>query len=230
LVQYETEIRHEEDLVSRMRSSSPWRALQKEDLFWAIWAAAFDSRIGLEARLLAARRLHEVAKTAPEATVAILIELTLLWELHSRKPKNNYRSQIEEQLNRAKKSEGFYIWEAAISRIEALHLLAGNDFKNAEKILRHALALAHERGIGSFRGVIARDLFGLEVANQVFNAGSHEKCWRNMVAFGAFAPGEELGLEDTARWVGELFWESIYKPYPDVEKTQSIAAQAFHKP
>ncbi|MDH0607950.1 ankyrin repeat domain-containing protein, partial [Stutzerimonas stutzeri] len=104
-----------------------------------------------------------------------------------------------------------------------------NDLEGAGKLFRAALDAGLERNYGPLRGEIARDCLALVVANQKLIPESHEKYYREMLAGGMVEDSEIPSIEDTARWAGDYFWSTLYKPYPGIERLQPLAREKVEK-
>ncbi|WP_100873582.1 ankyrin repeat domain-containing protein [Janthinobacterium sp. 64] len=225
---------HEENmrlhsLLERVRTASPWRALQGEASYAVVSHIANSTTPPAKTRLLAMQRLRELAATPAEMVGAIVLELAELLNCpHTNRP-SDVRQQVEALLADAETSAGHTTWKAPLLQYRAKHLLAQNAFDDAAKLMRAALEACNDGNFGTLRGEIARDAFAIEVANLGLIPANHEKYHRNMLAYGMFQ-GQVTSLEDTAVWVSEYFWDDLYKPYPGMESVQPLAkkqAEAF---
>lgn len=217
------ELSAELHLVSRMKNSSSWRALQGEHRYWVISQVAHHADLGPRAREAAIQRLRELAATPAQTVQTIILELDgYLNDERKQRPKDT-RSRVQALLDEAEASEGYALWKAAILQYKAKHLLASNDFEGAEKLFREALKAGLERNYGRLRGEVARDCLAMAVANQRLIPESHGKYYREMLAGGMVEGSEIPGTEDTARWAGDYFWSTLYKPYPGIERLQPLA-------
>lgn len=219
------ELNAELHLIARMKSSSSWRALQGEHRYWVVSQVANHSELSTRAKAAAIQRLRELA-IAPEQTVqAILLELdAYLNGDHKQRPKDSSR-RVQALLDEAEASDGYALWKAAILQYRAKHLLACNDFEGAGKLFREALDAGLERNCGPLRGEIARDCLAVAVANQRLVPENHEKYYREMLAGGMVESSEIPSIEDTARWAGDYFWSTLYKPYPGIEQMEPLARE-----
>lgn len=214
---FASEIRSELDLVERMNNSPHWRNLQQENRFWVIYQVAQNPGLGLRARWVAIQRMRELASTPTQTVSAICLEL----DLHLNGERNNRpkdtQTKVEALLDEAEASEGCGLWKAVILQYKAKHLLACNDFESAGKLFREALDAGFERNYGTLRGEVARDCFALAVANGKLIPNNHEKYYREMLAGGMMADCQDVPrMEETARWVSEYFWATLYRPYPGI--------------
>lgn len=214
---FSSEIQRAEQLLSRVKAASPWRALQNEQSYWVVSQVSTDPRHNFKMKLLIANRLRELAASPSETVQAILLELdNYLNGERKQRPKDSLK-KVEALLVEAEKSQGYEIWKAPILQFKAKHLLACNCFDEAEKLFRGALEATSERNYGPMQGEIARDAFALAVSQQKLIHNNHEKFFREMVAGGMMNECEQLpSIEDTARWVSDYFWETLYKPYPGI--------------
>lgn len=211
------EIGRELQLVKRMQTSSPWRALQGEQSFWVISQVAQHSDISPRANEAAIRRLRELAATPAQTVQAILLELNSYLNGDRIHWSSDTRTKVQALLEEAEASEGYAMWKAAVLQYKAKHLLACNDFDEAAKLFKAALDAGLERNYGPLRGEVARDCWAVELANQKLIANNQETYYRAMLAGGMMTDCDEIPpLEETARWVASYFWDTLYKPYPSV--------------
>jgi hypothetical protein len=222
---FASELQNELQLVERMNSSSPWRALQDEDSYWVVSQVAQHTDLSPRAKEATIQRLRELAATPAETVQAVLLELdSYLNHERKQRPKDT-RAKVQALLNEVDASEGWALWKAPVLQYKAKHLLACNDFAGAEKLFRDALEAGFERNYGTLRGEVARDCFALAVANGKLIINNHEKYYREMLAGGMMAECDEIPpIEETARWASDYFWSDLYKPYPGVpdEKPRSL--------
>ncbi|MBD5804519.1 Ankyrin repeat protein [Azoarcus sp. Aa7] len=218
------ELRAESQLVERLRTASPWRALQNQSSYWVISQIAQREDISPRAKELSIQRLRELASTPAEVVQAIILELDRDLNGDRTQHPRDARSRVETLLNEAEASPGYDLWKAPILQYKAKHLLACNDFDGAASLYRDALAAGRERAYGPLRGEVGRDLLALMVANQKLIPGNHETYYREMLAGGIVEGSEIPSIEDTARWAAEYFWDTLYKPYANVERKKPLAA------
>ncbi|EQM76124.1 ankyrin repeat domain-containing protein [Stutzerimonas stutzeri] len=223
------ELNTELHLVARMKNSSSWRALQSEHRYWVVSQVANHPDLSPRAKEAAIQRLRVLAITPARTVQTILLELNAyLNGEHKQRPKDS-RKRVQALLDEAEASEGFALWKSAILQYKAKHLLACNDLEGAGKLFRAALDAGLERNYGPLRGEIARDCLALVVANQKLIPESHEKYYREMLAGGMVEDSEIPSIEDTARWAGDYFWSTLYKPYPGIERLQPLAREKVEK-
>jgi len=219
-----------ERLVDRMKTSSPWRALQSEHCHWVVSQVAQKPELSQKAREIAIKRLYELADTPMQEVASILLDLDrYLNGERKNRPKDTCR-QVEDLIDQAELIDDLDLWKAAILQYKAKHLLSCNDFDGAGKLFREALNAGSQRGYGPLRGEVGRDCLSVEVANQKLIATNHEKYYREMLAGGMMLGDEDIpSLEDTARWASEYFWNTLYKPYPGIETLKPRAADISKK-
>lgn len=212
------ELSTELHLVARMKSSSSWRALQGEHRYWVVSQVANHADLNPRAKEATIQRLRELASTPAQTVQAILLELDgYLNDERRQQPKDTFK-RVQALLDEAEACEEDQLWRAAFLQYKAKHLLACNDFENAEKLFREALEAGRERNCGPLRGEVARDCLAMAVANQRLIPESHEKYYREMLAGGIVEGGEVPNIEDTARWAADYFWNTLYKPYPGIQR------------
>lgn len=219
------ELHTESHLVARMKNSSSWRALQGEHRYWVVSQAANHPELSPRAKEAAIQRLRELAVTPTRTVQAILLELDAYLNCDQKKRPKDSSKRVQALLDEAEASEGYVLWKAAILQYKAKHLLACNDFEGAGKLFREALDAGLERNYGPLRGEVARDCLAVAVANQRLIPENHEKYYREMLAGGMVEGGEIPGIEDMARWAGDFFWSSLYKPYPGIERLEPLARE-----
>ncbi|NMM38576.1 MAG: ankyrin repeat domain-containing protein [Glaciimonas sp.] len=209
-------------LIDRIRTKSPWRALQSEASYAVVSQVATSDSLPAKTKLAAIKRLRELAATPSDMVGASVMELAeLLNCAHKDRPKDA-QSRVETILTKAKVNSGYESWKAPLLQYRAKHLLAQNKFEDAAKLMRAALEACSERNFGTLRGEIARDALAIEVTNQGLIPGNHQKYHRNMTAYGMF-PEKVESLEDTALWASDYFWDDLYKPYPGMESMKPLA-------
>ena len=230
VAEFADEISSELRLVERMKTSSPWRALQGEHRYWVVTQVAQNSDLGPLAKQAATQRLRDLADTPAQIVQAILLELDCYLNGERQHRPKDTRAKVQALLDEAEANEGYELWEAAILQYKAKHLLACNDFERAGKLFRAALEAGLVRNYGSLRGEVARDCLALEVANQKLIANNHETYYRAMLAGGMMEECDEIPpLEETARWASDYFWNTLYKPYPGVAVEKRRASGVMGK-
>jgi hypothetical protein len=215
----------EVELIERLKGSWSWSELQNERSFWVLSQVAQSPEIKPLARQAAIQRLHDLATTPSEAVQAMLFELDGLLNGDREQRPQHARDRVQALLDQAEASEGYGLWEAAILQYKAKHLLAFNDFKGAEILFRKSLDASSERNYGRLRGEVARDCLATAVANQKLIPENHEKYYREMLAGGMVEGSEVPDIGDAARWASEYFWDTLYVPYPRVERLAPMAQE-----
>jgi hypothetical protein len=216
-------------LRDRIRTSSPWRALQNEASYTVIGQVATTESLPSKGKLAAIERMRELAATPDEMLGVSVLELAHLLNCALKDRPQDAQKRVESILVEADASSGYDTWKAPLLQYRAKHLLAQGKFKEAATLFRAALEACSERNFGTLRGEISRDLLAVEVADQGLIPTNHEKYYRNMVAYGMFQD-KVNPLEDTALWAAEYFWNDLYKPYPGTENLKPLAkeqAEAF---
>ncbi len=230
IAEFADEISSELRLVERMKTSSPWRALQGEHRYWVVTQVAQNSDLGPLAKQAATQRLRDLADTPAQIVQAILLELDCYLNGERQHRPKDTRAKVQALLDEAEANEGYELWEAAILQYKAKHLLACNDFERAGKLFRAALEAGLVRNYGSLRGEVARDCLALEVANQKLIANNHETYYRAMLAGGMMEECDEIpSLEETARWASNYFWDTLYRPYPGIPAEKRRASGVMEK-
>lgn len=197
------------------------KALKKEQSFEIMGKFIGIDNLPFQSYKLAIKRLADLAKEPSEK-----IKVTL-WKLHyylngnpQRRP-SNVSSQVDKLLEEAEQNPTFELWKAPILQYKAKHLLAKNDFDGANKLFREALNTCANYNYGSLRGEIARDLLATEVANKKIIHENHQRYFREMLYYG-MQKAAIIGFEDSAVQCAEYFWNTLYKPYPEIETIKPI--------
>ena len=215
----------EMELTERLKGSWSWSQLQNERNFWVLSQVAKSAEIKPLARQAAIQRLRDMATTPNEAVQAIFFELGSLLNGDREQQPQDARDRAQALLDEAEANEGYGLWEAVILQCKAKHLLACNDFEGAEIFFRKSLNASLERNYGRLRGEVARDCLAIAVANQKLIPESHERYYREMLAGGMVEGSEVPGIGDAARWASEYFWDTLYVPYPGIERLAPIAEE-----
>ena len=230
VAEFADEINSEFHLIARMKTSSPWRALQGEHRYWVISQVAQHTDLGPSAKEAAIQRLRNLATTPAQTVQAILLELDGYLNGERKQRPKDTRAKVQALLDEAETSEGYELWEAAILQYKAKHLLACNHFEGAGKLFRAALEAGLVRNYGPLRGEVARDCLALEVANQKLIANNHQTYYRAMLAGGMMEECDEIpSLEETARWASNYFWDTLYRPYPGIPAEKRRASGVMEK-
>lgn len=222
LTHEQEEIQRLRYLVERVRTTSPWRALQAEESFRVVSQFSQTNDLPPKLREMAFQRLREVSKTPGQLVETALIQLTLplIWEpIH--RPKD-IQQRVQGLLDEAEASEGYEEWKAPLLRLRAKHRLNQNDFERARSDFKAALEACAERGFGNLRGEIAREGWATEIAEVGFIPQNQELYYRNMLNYYEF-PNGVPSLEDAATECENYFWTTLYQPYPGIERREGIA-------
>lgn len=210
-----------DNLIGKLKQNkAPFKQLQNIDDFELIYGARIiqinqysNPKIGE----MIVERLKCLEATSSESMKRILFELEMHLLL------NKFGSKTEEKvtalIDEAKKCDDFEFSKANILRYEALHYIAQNKLKDAEKNLNLAINECKKFSFGKFRGLLARDAFALAIANQKLIPNNHEKYFRDMCYWGALKG--EPNIYDVARDLHEYFWKTLYKCYPNYQALYS---------
>lgn len=210
-------------LIESLMGSWSWSQLQNEHRFRVLSQVAQSPDIPPLAKQAAIQHLRDLARTPSEAVQAVLFELDGLLNGDREQWPQDVRDRVQALLDEAETSDGYGLWEAAILQCKAKHLLACNDFEGAESFLIKSLNASFERNYGRLRGEVARDCLATAVANQKLIPGNHERYYKEMLAGGMVEGGEIPGIGDAARWASEYFWDTLYMPYPGIERLAPMA-------
>ncbi|MCG6388464.1 ankyrin repeat domain-containing protein [Vibrio fluvialis] len=204
-------------LIDKLKQNkSPFKQLQNIDDFDLVYGARIiqanqysNPNIGD----MIVERLKFLEATPTESMKRILFELETHLLL------NKFASKTEEKvsalLDEAKNCDDFGFSKANILRYEALHYIAQNKLKEAEKNLNLAIDECKKYSFGKFRGLLARDAFALAIANQKLIPNNHEKYFRDMYYWGGLKG--EPNIYDVSRELHEYFWEKLYQCYPNYQ-------------
>lgn len=203
-----------EHLKRKIKSGSPWRALQSETKFEVINHIAQTSAENPKLKAMAISRLKEVAVGNHQKAGYFLLALGQLLNDVDKYPKD-VQAQVEALLNEAEPLLATY-WKAPLLRFKGKHALMQNKFHEASEHLCEAFEACQEYSFGPLRAEIARDCWALLITKG-FNTKKQEKYYLSMVHFFGFDGPPEPFL-DTAAWIERFFWDTLYKPYPGFEK------------
>ena len=228
-------LEHEEDgrveqLRVRVKSASPYRALQGEESYWVLSQFVQCKELTDKVRDLALKRLAEVSRSPSERGSIKLLALGFLLNGEARSWPKDIRSQVQQLLDEAEADQAAWEqWKAPLLRFKAKHALFENRIADAEKDFKNALDACSERAFGGMRGEIARDGFAVAIIRTALNRKNHELYYRNMLHFMEFQDGVP-SFEDAATECEEFFWSTLYHPYPELDplegagKANTVAA------
>lgn len=223
------EMRAVEQLLERMRTSSPWRALQKISTHSVVRLALAEGGLSGRAKSAALDRLVELSSTSFDLMEGRLLKLDGLLHCDRKDRPEDVQARVQSILTDADTDPATSsAFKAPLLQYKAKHLLSQNDFTGAGELFRAALEACHENGFGSMRGIVARDNLAIAVANQGLIRGNHEKYYRNMNAYGMQYAGAR-SLQDTAVSAADYFWRHLYQPYPNVENLLPLEHAQFEK-
>jgi hypothetical protein len=212
-------------MIESLMGSWSWKQLQNGHRFWVLSQVVQSPDIPPLAKQAVIQRLRDVASTPSETVQAIIFELDSLLNGDREQRPQDACDRVQALLEEAETSDGYRLWEAAILQYKAKHLLACNDFEGAENLFRKSLHASFERNYGRLRGEVARDCLATAVANQKLITENHERYYREMLAGGMVEGSEVPGIGDAARWASEYFWDTLYVPYPGVERLAPMAQE-----
>ncbi|MDK9724798.1 MAG: ankyrin repeat domain-containing protein [Sterolibacteriaceae bacterium MAG5] len=215
-----------EQLKERVRTASPWPTLQAENSYWVISQFAQDAELPMSMRGMAVQRMRELAATEGEKSGSILIELGNLFDCPPKQRPPGMRERVAALLSEVEESPSKDIWTAPLLRMRAKHKLALDDIEGAAKDLRAALDACSEYSYGSLRGDIAYEAWAADLAQGGRVPGSHEKLYRNILGYMEF-PNRPPAFEDAGVQCEEFFWNTLYRPYPGVERREPPANNEF---
>jgi hypothetical protein len=222
---YMEELFRMDEIVHRLRTSSPWRTIQQENSYWVVSQVAQNKRLSIKARDMAIQRMRELAAMPSQTVGAILLELSYLLNCNTKDRPKDAEMRVQQLLDEVTAdSQDYRMWQAPILQYWAKHFLAQNDFSRAKTYFRDALDACSDYNYGDLRGEIARDTFAIHVANQQVIPNNHEKYYRNMLAYNMIEGNTRKipSLEDTAICVADYFWTDLYKPYPKYENKKPL--------
>ena len=218
---FDNEIVRENQLIERIQTSSPWRALQGEASYWVVAQVAQNPAISPVARQAATQRLRELANTPAQTVQTVMLELDAYLNAEKRHRPKDVQARVEALLAEAEASEGYALWKAPLLQYKAKHLLACNDFAGAECLFKQALEAGRERNYGPFVGEAGWDGLACAVANQRLITDNHNPYYRAILQGDVVDCSDGIpSIQEVARQAAEYFWSTLYKPYPGVEAEQ----------
>lgn len=215
-------------LRERIRASSPWRTLLSEDNYWVLTQLAQQPDISPKIKNMVLMRLREIAESESQKVGTNIIELEMMLNANAIARPTDAKSRVQFLLDESKSSEAYDEWQAPLLRLSAKHKLFQNDLKGAVNDFRNALEASKERSFGGLRGEIARDGFATDLILNGFVQNNQEIYYRNMLAYMDWSNGPTY-FEDAAVGCESFFWDTLYQPYPDVDKLVSISKKQIEK-
>lgn len=203
-------------LISTVRRSSSWRALQAEQSYFVVSQLARAGELPSKVREMAVNRMSELATTPAQLAGARLCELCDLLLCPAAAAPPDARARVEHLLVGVETSEGYETWKAPFLRLRARHRLMQNDLDGACRDFRSSLDASLERNYGALRFEIAREGLATEIARSGLVPRSQEIYFRHL----AQAPMSSLeapSFEDTAVVCEDFFWSDLYRPYRDIK-------------
>lgn len=217
-----------DELRERIRVASPWRTLLSENNYWVLTQLAQQPGISEKIKNMVLTRLREIAETESKKVEINIIELGMILNVNAKERPTDAKSRVQFLLDESKHSAAYEEWEAALLRFSAKHKLFQNDLIGAVDDFKQALKACEVRAFGELRGEIARDGFATELILHSFIPNNQEIYYRNMLAYMNW-PKEPSSFQDAAVKCENFFWDTLYQPYPDVEKLVSISKEQIEK-
>ncbi|ASI96603.1 ankyrin repeat domain-containing protein [Vibrio rotiferianus] len=216
-------------LIDKLKQNkAPFKQLQDIDDFEVVYGARItqvnqysNPNIGD----MIVERLKFLESTPTESMKRILFELEN--HLLLKKFGSKTQEKVSALLDEAKNCDDYEFSKANILRYEALHYIAQNKLKDAEKNLNLAIDECKKYSFGKFRAFLARDAFALAIANQKLIPNNHEKYFRDMYYWGGLK--RESNIHDVSRELHEYFWEKLYKCYPSYKPLFSSCSSDVEK-
>ncbi|MDR2926423.1 MAG: ankyrin repeat domain-containing protein [Azoarcus sp.] len=210
------------NLLDRVNTSSPYRALQSEDNFWVLHQFAQFEGLNEKNQKIAWDRMAEVASSPLERGCYRLLELDRLLNGNAASWPKDVRSIAKEKLDAAEAdADAWNLWKAPMLHFKGRHALFENRFDDAENLFKSALDACSERNFGSLCGGIAYDAFAVSINRTALNRKNHEPYYRNILGFMELQNTESSNgvpsFEDVATDVEDFFWTTLYQPYPGLE-------------
>ncbi|MDW1948703.1 hypothetical protein R7P34_16220 [Vibrio sp. 780] len=173
-------------LIDKLKQNkAPFKQLQDIDDFEVVYGARIiqvNQYSNPNIVDMIVERLKFLEATPTESMKRILFELEA--HLLLKKFDSKTEEKVSALLDEAKNCDDFEFSKANILRYEALHYIAQNKLKEAEKNLNLAIDECKKYSFGKFRGLLARDAFALAIANQKLIPNNHEKYFRDMYYWG----------------------------------------------
>lgn len=222
IVQFSDEDARLERLAERIRTTSPWRALQEEACYWVVMQFVQRSDLTAKIRDMALARLRELATTDGRRVAVIMLEAHFLLDTPEKMQIKDIQAKVQAMLDSAEHSPGYDEWKAPLLRLRAKHRLAKSDLAGAKVDFDAALKACDERAFGSVRGEIAREAFAVTIGHAGLNPQNDKRYHRQMLAYCEFPDGAPT-FEDAAAECEEIFWSELYRPYPGVARMEGPA-------
>lgn len=211
-----------ERLSERVRTASPWHALQEQVCYWVVMQFVQRSDLTPKIRDLALARLRELATTDGQKVAVIMLEAGFLLNTPETERIKDIQAKVQSLLDSAERSPGYEEWKAPLLRLRAKHRLFQNDFAGAKADFDVALKACDERAFGSVRGEIAREAFAVTIGHAGLNLQNDKRYHRQMLAYCEFPDGAPT-FEDAATECEEFLRSELYRPYPGVERVEEAA-------
>ena len=196
--------------MNGLMSGNVDKALADEDQYDMLYAAVRSPDFPFDTHNKIFERIFSLNLEPWQVMQTVLFRLEIMVE------NNAPKELVDRIIEQSKMLPGYDIWKAPFLYNEGLNLIKSNEFDEAAKCFREAAKDCLTRSYGPLRGIIAKDLFALEVANQKLIKTNHEKHYHDMLNFYPLKPEDFMNFEDMAAHVYEYFWAELYKPYQGV--------------
>jgi len=194
-------------LITDLESGDVAKALADEDRYDMLYAAVRHS--GMQGPTYGAifQRIFELALPDYQYIQAWLFQTECFMD------GNAPKEMVALALKGAKAHAGYDIWKGPLLHLKGKHLLNCNDFDGAIACFKEAEKDCLIRNYGLTRGLVAKDLFATEIANQKLNINNQTKYYRDIINFGTHDGAELASVEELAAHLSGYFWTELYQPY-----------------
>ncbi|MDP1984486.1 MAG: hypothetical protein Q8K23_18215, partial [Sulfuritalea sp.] len=121
IAQFSDEDARLEWLTDRVRTASPWRALQEEVCYWVVMQFVQRSDLTPKTRDMALARLRELATTNGQKVAIIMLEAHFLLDTQEKERIKDIQATVQSLLDDAERSSGYEEWKAPLLRLRAKH-------------------------------------------------------------------------------------------------------------
>ncbi len=196
-----------EKLITDLENGNVAKALANEDRYDMLFAAVKHQ--GMQGPTYGAifQRIFELALPDYQYMQAWLFQTECFMD------GNAPKEMVALALKGAKAHAGYDIWKGPLLHLEGKHLINCNDFNGAIACFKEAEKDCLTRNYGPLRGLLAKDLFAVEIANQKLNINNQTKYYRDIINFGTHGGPELASVEETAAHLSGYFWTELYQPY-----------------
>lgn len=226
LLQLEEEDARLKRLAERVRTASPWRALQEEASYGVILQFVQRQDIPLRIRDMALARLRELASTDGRQVAVTMQEAHFLLDAQVQERPKDIQARVQSLLDEVEHSPKYEEWKAPLHRLRAKHRLFQNNVAGAKADFDAALKACGERAFGPVRGEIAREAFAVTIGDAGLNLQNDQRYHRQMLAYCEFTDKPPT-FENAAAECEEFFWSDLYHPYPGVDRMEGPAVVQY---